>query len=105
MFRRTVLQRVVVGMALAAFLALAVPVPAEAGGFDPARVEDLWTAVWGWLSGLWGGTDAGASLFEPSTGGSTCQPGADAGACVDPNGRNTPATCQGDAGICIDPDG
>lgn len=103
MFRRTVLQRVVVGMALAMLLALAVPAPAEAAGFDPVRVEDLWAAVWGWLSGLWGRAEAGASpLFEP---GSVCQPGTDAGACVDPNGTSTPTTCQGDRGACVDPDG
>lgn len=105
MFRRTV-QRVVMGMALAMLLALAVPAPAEAAGFEPARVEDLWAAVWSWLSGLWGGAEAGTSpVFEPGTGGSACQPGAGAGACVDPDGTNTPTTCQGDRGVCVDPDG
>ena len=103
MFRRTV-QRVVVGMALAMLLMLTVPAPAEAAGFDPARAEDLWAAVWDWLAGLWGGPETGPSLrSEAAESGTSC--GGDAGVCVDPNGANTPTTCQGDAGACVDPNG
>lgn len=103
MVRQSV-QRVVAGIALAALLALAVPAPAQAAGFDPARVEDLWAAVWDWLAGLWGGAETGASL-RPETAESGASCSGDQGACVDPNGAGTQSTCQGDAGACVDPNG
>jgi hypothetical protein len=104
MFRQSV-RRAVVGMALAMLLALAVPAPAEAAGLDPARVEDLWTAVWDWLARLWGGPQTGPSLrSEAAESGTSCE--GNAGACVDPNGATTTTdTCQGDRGACVDPNG
>jgi hypothetical protein len=66
------------GITLAAFLGLSAPAPAEAAGFDPPAVEDLWSAVWDWLAGLW---------EEPET------------------GEERPNTCQGDQGACVDPNG
>lgn len=95
MYRRTV-QRVVMGISIVALLGLTCPAPAEAAGFDPARVEDLWSAAWEWLAGLWGGPEAGASL-RSETGSSRTS--------SDPDGGNAPDACKGDEGACVDPNG
>jgi len=85
-------SRPAAALALAAVLALAVPLPASAawpGGGRAARLVDGWMeAAWGWVGGLLGGLTARWRAQGTST---------------DPNGL--PATSQCDQGTSTDPNG
>lgn len=82
MSRKTLFCIAVLSLVLASPVAAAGP-----AALSPTGLPDVLKEVWGWVTALWSGSDAGI--------------------CIDPNGKpvRCGAAAESDLGICIDPDG
>ena len=89
-------------------LVLASPVGAAGpASLSPGSLPDVLKEVWGWVTGLWSGSDLGGCI-DPDGKPTRCATAAesDLGCGIDPDGKPTRcATAESDHGICIDPDG
>lgn len=94
-----------------AVLSLVLASPVGAAGpasLSPGSLPDVLKEVWGWVTGLWSGSDAGICIDpdgKPTRCGAVVE--SDLGGCIDPNGK--PIRCataaESDHGCGIDPDG